>query len=523
MTTLENPSLRTEGAPVQGAAFGATAALIVGTFAVVMSATTINIAIVPMMQEFAVGDRVAQLFSSLFLGTTVLTAPLAAWLSRRFGARQVFLGVLLLYALASLAATFSDSFLSMLLARGLQGACAGVIQPLSMFLVLAAAPPERQGRAMSLYGLGVVLAPALGPTIAGWFVDHVGWRSTFSLGVPPALLALGLGWFCLPRSAAEQEEGGSFDWPGLALLAVLVTLVFATPLALERSTALAAALCLLWLGTAWLFWRVERARQDALLPFALFASPGFRAAALVSVAYGAGMYGSTFLIPVFMQGALGIPALTTGNILLLGGVALALSTSLAGRVVGPPVRAPGGRGRTGQLRPGLRAAGLGPRAGVDRRGGGALPHRPRPGDPRPVHRHGPGSGARRLARRHRGDHPAAPGWRSAGGVADRRTDGVRRQRRTGRLAGPGAGGKRGRGAGDGVRGDRPAVRRGAGSGAAVALRPPHPCRGEFIRLCAVIRRMNSPLQSGSGADQPGPCRHAMAQLAAVARRRLLAR
>lgn len=65
----------------------------------------------------------------------------------------------------------------------------------------------------------------------------------------------------------------------------------------------------------------------------MFASPGFRAAALVSVAYGAGMYGSTFLIPVFMQGALGIPALTTGNILLLGGVALALSTSLAGRVV----------------------------------------------------------------------------------------------------------------------------------------------------------------------------------------------
>lgn len=333
MTTLENPSLRTEGAPVQGTALGATAALIVGTFAVVMSATTINIAIVPMMQEFAVSHRVAQLFSSLFLGATVLTAPLAAWLSRRFGARQVFLGVLLLYALASLAATFSDSFLSMLLARGLQGACAGVIQPLSMFLVLAAAPPERQGRAMSLYGLGVVLAPALGPTIAGWFVDHVGWRSTFSLGVPPALLALGLGWFCLPRSAAEREEGGSFDWPGLALLGVLVTLVFATPLALERSALLAGALCLLWLGTGWLFWRVERARKDALLPFALFASPGFRAAALVSVAYGAGMYGSTFLIPVFMQGALGIPALTTGNILLLGGVALALSTSLAGRVV----------------------------------------------------------------------------------------------------------------------------------------------------------------------------------------------
>ncbi|MBV2132174.1 MFS transporter [Pseudomonas sp. MAP12] len=333
MTTLENPPLRTEGAPVQGAALGATAALIVGTFAVVMSATTINIAIVPMMQEFAVSHRVAQLFSSLFLGATVLTAPLAAWLSRRWDARQVFLGVLLIYALASLAATLSDSFLSMLLARGLQGACAGVIQPLSMFLVLAAAAPERQGRAMSLYGLGVVLAPALGPTIAGWFVDHIGWRSTFSLGVPPALLALGLGWFCLPRSREALEEGGSFDWPGLALLGVLVTLTFVTPLALERSAVLAGALCLLWLGAAWLFWRVERARKDALLPFALFASPGFRAAALVSVAYGAGMYGSTFLIPVFMQGALGIPALTTGNILLLGGVALALSTSLAGRVV----------------------------------------------------------------------------------------------------------------------------------------------------------------------------------------------
>ncbi len=309
------------------------AALVIGSFAVVMSATTINVAIAPMMAEFAISHRLAQSFSSVFLGLTVVCAPLASWLADRFGAWRVFARLLLLYLLVSLLAGLSDSFAAMLTARAVQGLCAGIMQPLSLFLVLESANPARQGRTLSMFSLGVVMAPALGPTLAGFVVEHANWRHTFWLGVPPAMVALGLIFWRRPQERAAVTTPRRLDFAGLGFLAMLVALVFLWPLLLEHSTGLAMLMALIWLWLVRVFWRQMQSREEPLIEPALLNHPAYFSGLLVTLAYGVGMYGSIFLIPLLLQNGLGESAVTTGNLLLLGGVALAVSIPLAGRLV----------------------------------------------------------------------------------------------------------------------------------------------------------------------------------------------
>ena len=309
------------------------AALVIGSFAVVMSATTINVAIAPMMEEFAISHRLAQSFSSVFLGLTVICAPLAAWLADRFGAWRVFARLLLLYMLVSILAGLSDSFGAMLTVRGVQGLCAGIMQPLSLFLVLETADPNRQGRTLSMFSLGVVMAPALGPTLAGFVVEYFNWRYTFWLGVPPALISLSLIGWCRPVERAVTAGNNRLDFAGLAYLAVLVGLVFVWPILLERSGGLALLLALGWLLLVWCFWRRMCRHAQPLIDPALFRHPAFVKGLLVTLVYGVGMYGSIFLIPLLLQDGLGQSAVTTGNLLLLGGIALAVSITLSGRLV----------------------------------------------------------------------------------------------------------------------------------------------------------------------------------------------
>lgn len=309
------------------------AALVIGSFAVVMSATTINVAIAPMMEEFSISHRLAQSFSSVFLGLTVICAPLAAWLADRFGAWRVFSRMLLLYMLASALAGLSDGFGAMLTVRGVQGLCAGIMQPLSLFLVLETADPARQGRTLSMFSLGVVMAPALGPTLAGFVVEYFNWRYTFWLGVLPALISLLMIAWSRPVERVAAVRNGRLDFAGLAYLVVLVALVFVWPVLLDRSSWLALLLALGWLLLVWCFWRRLCRHEQPLIDPGLFLHPAYVKGLLVTLVYGVGMYGSIFLIPLLLQDGLGKSAMITGNLLLLGGLALAASIALSGRLV----------------------------------------------------------------------------------------------------------------------------------------------------------------------------------------------
>lgn len=222
----------------------------------------------------------------------------------------------------------------LIVGRVLQGAAAGMVQPLGMQIIFQVFPADRRGSAMGLYAVGVVMAPALGPTVGGVIVDGFGWRAVFFLGVPFALLGLLLGLVFLP-GPARQGARRRFDGPGFALL-VTALLALLTGLASGQSEGwgsdrVVVELCLA--AAAAVGFVVWELRSDApMLNPRLFAVRGFACSAAVGVVYGAALFGSTYLAPLFVQTIQGYTATRAGLLLMPAGLAMVLVFPIAGRI-----------------------------------------------------------------------------------------------------------------------------------------------------------------------------------------------
>jgi DHA2 family multidrug resistance protein len=310
------------------------ATVTLGSMSTILASTIVNVALPALIREFKIGHDTVQWVATGFLAATTTTMLATAWLVERFGQRRTFVGVLAVFLAASLLDAMSWSTESLIAGRVLQGAAAGVMQPLAMIALFDVFPPERRGTAMGIFGFGIVLAPAVGPGVGGILVQSFGWRSIFLLSVPFCIGAMALAHRYLPtyRSTGPRRR---FDWAGFALLAMALVALLNVPVIAHRagwgSLALAATVAITLLFVAgFIVWQI---RSDApLLAVRLFAARGFRSAALVAFAYGLGLFGTTYLIPVFVQDVGHYSPSRAGSLLLLPGVALAITIGLAGRL-----------------------------------------------------------------------------------------------------------------------------------------------------------------------------------------------
>jgi len=306
----------------------------VGTVATILAATIVNVAFPALLREFDIGHDSLQWIASGFLAATTTTMLATSWLVETFGQRRTFLATMAVFFAGSILGAASWSTESMIVARVLQGAAAGVMQPLSMIALFEVFPPEERGRAMGLFGFGVVLAPAIGPAIGGLLMQAFGWRAIFLLSVPFCVAAWPLG----VRSLSDARGAGPrrpFDWVGAALLTGGLIALLELPVVGHRAgwaapATLAAAAVALGLGLAFVGWEM-RARAP-LLALGLFASGGFRAASVVAFAYGVGLFGTTYLVPVFVQDIAGYTPAQAGNLLLVPGLVLAAAIAISGRL-----------------------------------------------------------------------------------------------------------------------------------------------------------------------------------------------
>ena len=307
--------------------------MMIGTISTILAATIINVAFPALIAEFRVGHDTLQWVATGFLAATTATMLATAWLVESFGERNTFVATMALFLAASLLATVSWNVQWLIAARVLQGAAAGILQPLAMIVLFRVFPVEERGRAMALYGFGIVLAPAIGPAIGGVLLEAFGWRSIFLLTVPFCIAGLALGPRALPRH--EQRTPRRFDWTGWALLlGALITLLNVPVVGHRHGFASASAIGLtaggIALAAGFIWW--ERHADAPLLPIRLFRHRPFTGAAIVAFAYGVGLFGTTYLVPVFAQEIAHYDAAQAGYLLLPPGIGLAVAIAIGGRL-----------------------------------------------------------------------------------------------------------------------------------------------------------------------------------------------
>ncbi len=332
--------------------------VMLGSMAAVMSSTIMNVAIPDMSQHFTLGQSRVQWVTSGFMVASTVSMLTTPWLLSRYGYRRVYEVCMWLLLGGGVAGGLANDFPLVLVARVAEGLAAGIVQPIPAIIILRAFASEEQGRASGLFGMGVVLAPAIGPSIGGVLVDVFGWRSIFFMVVPLAIVALWLSRRYVPTSApggvqADADSPG-LDWTGLALASVS-TLMLLNGLVQLRGDDHTAAIVLLVLAglgmaafVAWQryllqprkrsSWRkeqgqaVRQAQRGPLMNLQVFGHRNFAMGALVSFTYGIALFGSTYLLPVYMQMGLRLSPSYIGAALLPAGILLAVTIALVGRL-----------------------------------------------------------------------------------------------------------------------------------------------------------------------------------------------
>jgi len=323
--------------------------VMLGTMASVMSSTIMNVAIPDMSHHFDLGQSRAQWVSSGFMVASTVSMLTTPWLLTRYGYRRVYNLCMWTLLLGGLGGGFANDYALVLLARVAEGLAAGVVQPIPAIIILRAFASGEQGRASGLFGTGVVLAPAIGPSIGGLLVDAFGWRSIFFMVVPLALIALWLARRYVPTTApggvAANADSAGLDWLGLGLASASTLLLLNGLVQLRADdgggarsawvllslAALGAVAFVLWQRRRQ--WRARHGGRPALMNLQVFAHRNFAMGSLVAFTYGTALFGSTYLYPVFMQMGLGLSPSYIGAALLPSGILLAITINIVGRLV----------------------------------------------------------------------------------------------------------------------------------------------------------------------------------------------
>jgi EmrB/QacA subfamily drug resistance transporter len=311
----------------------ATCTVMVGTIAAILSSTMTNVALPDMMGEFGLGQDQIQWVSTAFLAATTASMLAAAWGVAAFGVRRCFMLSLAVFCVGCLVGGYATDASELILARAIQGTAAGVIQPLSMVIIFLVFPPNRRGTAMGLYGLGVILAPALGPTFGGVLIDNYSWRYTFLACLPLSLFGMLPAPIFLPTE--RRSTPPPFDWLGFVLVATGIGAFLAGLSNGQRlgwdSNFVVGGFVLSGICAVGFLLQEQRTAHP-VMDLDVYLNPRFVAASVVAFMLGVGLFSSTYLVPLFVQTVQGYTPTASGLLLAPAGVALGFIQPLGGRL-----------------------------------------------------------------------------------------------------------------------------------------------------------------------------------------------
>jgi DHA2 family multidrug resistance protein len=294
----------------------------------------VNVAIPHMMGTLgATLDEIAWVSTSYIIAN-VIVIPMSSWLSGFFGRRRYLTGSILLFVVASFFCGAATSLWGLVFWRVVQGLGGGALLSTAQTTLFEAFPPHERGIGQSIFGVGVMVGPTLGPTLGGYIVDAYAWPWIFYINVPLGLFAAYLVWSYV-RNAAHQVRATTIDGIGIALLALTVG---SLQWMLERGerfdwfeSRFVTSLAVVSVTSAVLLvWR-ELSVDEPIIDFRILKSRQLAPGVLFAAFLGLALYGSVFVLPVFLQQLHGYTAMQTGMVILPGALASAFTMAIVGR------------------------------------------------------------------------------------------------------------------------------------------------------------------------------------------------
>jgi DHA2 family multidrug resistance protein len=322
--------------PTGSARLFITLAVMSSTLIQVLDTTIVNVALPHMQGELgATSDQISWVLTS-YLVSAAIFMPLTGYFADIVGRKRYLLVCIAGFVAASALCGLSRNLLQIVLFRMLQGVFGAALVPLSQAIMSDAYPPEERGKAMAIWGLGVMVGPVLGPTLGGWLTDAASWRWTFYINVPVG----GLSWFLASQFVTDTPtKARRMDWTGLALLSIgIAGLQYAIDRGNQQdwfaANDIRVAALLGAIGTLGFIVYSLRATRHALFDIRIFADRNFGTACLVVAALGLGMFGGMVIQPILLERLFDYPIVTTGLVMAPRGIATAVSMLAVGRLVG---------------------------------------------------------------------------------------------------------------------------------------------------------------------------------------------
>jgi MFS transporter, DHA2 family, multidrug resistance protein len=315
-----------------------------GTLMGTIDASIVNVAI-PHLQA-GVGATVEEItwVATGFAIATVLVMPLTAFLGRLFGQKRVYLIALSLFVMGSVLCGLARSLEALVAFRVLQGLGAGALQPTEQAILRQTFPPQEQGMAMAIFGMAVLIGPALGPTLGGYIVDHASWPWIFYVNVPVGALGLLMVSrfvreppdITAANRAAAARERRSLDWAGIGLVAVgLASMQFMLEEGNRHDwfdSPLIVGCLLVSVFALSAFVIRELTAQTPAVNLSLFRDRVFASGTLIGGVMFAILFAVTFLLPLYMQTLLGFSAFQSGVELMPRSLVMLVVTPVIGRI-----------------------------------------------------------------------------------------------------------------------------------------------------------------------------------------------
>jgi DHA2 family multidrug resistance protein len=313
--------------------------VMLATFMEVLDTSVANVALPHISGNLSATNEEATWVLTSYLVSNAIILPATNWLSRYFGRKRFLIVCIIIFTLASALCGAATSLGMLIFARVLQGAGGGALQPIAQSVLLESFPPERRGQAMAVFGLGIVVAPIIGPTLGGWITDNYSWRWIFYINIPVGALAIFMSrTFVEDPPYIREQRPGRIDYVGFGLMALGLAALqlvldlgqqegwFESPFVVRTMVVAVASL------VAFVVWELRT--DEPIVNLRVLKNRNFAVGVMLITAMGVVLYGSIALLPLFLQTLMGYPATASGMAVSPRGFGSVLSMLVVGRLVG---------------------------------------------------------------------------------------------------------------------------------------------------------------------------------------------